>query len=298
MQVRLWSIGVQEGIEYDPSLSSSAAMRHDRIEIFPAGGLIYVTEDVFEQKPQLALQIMKHFFAKIDKLRQLGGPVSPWHEVDDAPLLWRLCVRPELMEYLFARCEEQERELNAADPDAVARATLYTLLHKTNYIEQDHPVLPLSAAPDNYPVLSERRITADDQPLNYFATTARNPEEGTRRMISYYARLQVHMRRDYRHFYVVHTKPCDPCVQTWRQDSSNIADVIDPERCVTELLKTPLTDEESTLFDFHERHMPAWKKVSTIDTSVGQVAHSMQTTSLASPQLSGSQMTMEDGEIR
>jgi chromo domain-containing protein 1 len=247
---------------------------------------------VFEQKPQLALQIMKHFFAKIEKLRQLEGPVSPWQEVVDASLLWRLCVRPELMEYLYARCEEQSSELDAGDPDATARATLYTLLCETNYIEQDHPVLPLSANSDRYPIMSERRIIAEGQPLDYFAIAARDPKEATRRMIRYYAGLQVDMRRDYRHFYVVHTEPFATCVRTWKQDVQTIADVIDPERCVAELSTIMVKGDGKSLFDFHERHMPALNSLSIADTSVGQVAQVQR------EQVTDSQMSMEDGEVR
>lgn len=92
-------------------------LRHNRVGIFPHGGLIYITDDVFEQKPQLALRIVKSFFAKIEQLRKSDGPVSPWLEVHDACLLWRLCVRPELMEYLYQKCEDNSAELIAQNPE-------------------------------------------------------------------------------------------------------------------------------------------------------------------------------------
>jgi len=281
-------------------------MQHDCLEIFPVGGLIYLTEDVFENKPQLALQIMRQFFAKIDKLRKLEGPVSLWQEVDDAPLLWRLCVRPELMEYLFTRCEEQSSLLDARDPDALARATLYNLLSENNYIEQDHPVLPLSVNADRYPVMSERRIIAEAQPLNYFATATRDPEEATRRMIRYYAGLHVDMRRDYRHFYVVHSEPFAPRAREWKKDIQTITDVIGPERCLVELKKVAVTGDDMPLFDFHERHMPALTDLSIQDAPVDQGARdqSRQVTSLATLQatdgqisIDGGEMSMSDGEV-
>lgn len=92
-------------------------LQYERIEIFPLGGFVYITEEVFETKPQLALEIVKLFFAKIVSLRGRAGPLAPWQEVDDASLLWRLCVRPELMEYLFQRCEDHAMDVNAGDVD-------------------------------------------------------------------------------------------------------------------------------------------------------------------------------------
>jgi chromo domain-containing protein 1 len=92
-------------------------IRHDCIEIFPLGGFIYITDDVFETKPRVALKIIQLFFAKIEKLKRFAGPLSPWQEVNDASLLWRLCVRPELMAYLFQYCEDHVKELDAGDPD-------------------------------------------------------------------------------------------------------------------------------------------------------------------------------------
>lgn len=98
---------------------------YDRVEIFPHGGLIYITDDVFEQQPQLALNIIKVFFAKIEHLRSLDGPDSWWLKVDDACLLWRLCVRPELMEYLYVKCRDNSAELAAGNPNYLRQVHLY-----------------------------------------------------------------------------------------------------------------------------------------------------------------------------
>lgn len=117
-RTRLWSVGLQRPAGYEAGvLSKLPELRHDRVGIFPHGGFIYITDDVFEQKPQLALRIVQSFFAKIEQLRKLDGPVSPWLEVNDACLLWRLCVRPELMESLYQKCEENAEELAMQNPD-------------------------------------------------------------------------------------------------------------------------------------------------------------------------------------
>lgn len=115
--VRVWSVGAQPpwhevGVGPEPTES-----QHDRFNIFPHGGFIYIADGVFEQTLQLALEIIRLFFDKIEQLRKLDGPASPWLEVSDACLLWRICVRPELMEYLYLKCKDNEAELEAENPD-------------------------------------------------------------------------------------------------------------------------------------------------------------------------------------
>jgi len=123
--VRLWSVGLQPGIEYDYASEETPVLRNDRIEIFPVGGFIYITDEVFEAMPRYALCIIKLFLAKIKKLKELAGPSAQFPEIVENSLLWRLCVRPELMEHLFAYCEDQATELQAGDPD-VQRFVHYT----------------------------------------------------------------------------------------------------------------------------------------------------------------------------
>ena len=130
--MRVWSVGLQPGPEYDPALTNiPPVLRYERIEIFPVGGFIYITEEVFETQPRLALQIIKLFFAKITNLKKLADPLAPWQEVDDASLFWRLCVRPELMEYLLQKCEDHAIDLDAGNAD-IQRFTYYaqhSLIH-------------------------------------------------------------------------------------------------------------------------------------------------------------------------
>ncbi|KAI4621452.1 uncharacterized protein J4E87_006669 [Alternaria ethzedia] len=246
--VRLWSVGLQPGIEYDYASDETPVLRNDRIEIFPVGGFIYITDEVFEAMPKYALCIIKLFLAKIKKLKELAGPSAHWPEIVENSLLWRLCVRPELMEHLFAYCEDQATELQAGDPDVQSAAELYSLLTNPNYIEQDSPDAPFSLKADKHPILSERRAIAECEPVDYFNTLKRSQQAANRNMIRYYAGLQVDMRRDYRHFYVVHTEPTAPYVKEWKQEIQTIAEVITPGQCIKEFKKSG----QDSMFNFFE----------------------------------------------
>lgn len=70
-------------------------------------------------------------------------------------------------------------------------------------------------------------------------------------MIRYYAGMQTDMRRDYRHFFVVHTEPEAGYVTQWKEEIQTIGAVITLERCVEEFEKR----SEESMFDFCERFM-------------------------------------------
>lgn len=255
-QVRVWSLGVQLYIEYDPAaIDCPHDTRHDCIEIFGIGGLIYITDHVFEEQPQLALQIVKQFLAKIDDLHKASGSTSPWQDADDLSLYWRLCVRPELMEYLFERCEEQSEALDANEPNALARCQIYHLLSDPRFIEQDTRGQGLDDPRlDKFPVMSEIREIAQEEELDYFNTLARSREEANLRMVRYYGALHIDMRRTYRHFYVVHTDPSGLCALQWKREVQTLTDVITPMQCIVELKRQANDKEQNRLFDFYYKN--------------------------------------------
>jgi chromo domain-containing protein 1 len=116
--VRVWAVGLQPGLEFNPATAEHPPkLCYDRIEVFPHGGFIYITDEVFEENPKMALQIVKLFIEKIEKLSRLVGPQPSLHEVVSTRLLWRLCVRPELMEYLYQTCNDTMTELSVQESD-------------------------------------------------------------------------------------------------------------------------------------------------------------------------------------
>lgn len=99
------------------------------------------------------------------------------------------------------------------------------------------------------------------QPVDYFATLARSREAANLNMIRYYAGLQVDLRRDFRHFFVVHTEPSAPYVHRWMEEIQTIGAVMTPEQCVEELVK----DERTSMFDFCQRFLQAFQVESDQD---------------------------------
>ncbi|XP_014561977.1 hypothetical protein COCVIDRAFT_85180 [Bipolaris victoriae FI3] len=251
-EIRVWSLGIQEGIAYDAALSLDPLVyRYGPVEIFPVGGFIYITDEVFDKEPQVALKIIELFLAKVEELKQIKGLPNAGGQVETANLLWRLCVRPELMKYLFDYCKKYEDRLDSGDAEMQSRARLYTLLSDTRYIEQDYPSEPLSRIMGKFPILSERRVIADSEPVAYFKTVKRDAAAANLNMMRYYAGLHVDLRRDYRHFFLVHTDPRAGVVQQWRDEMQTIGRVMSAWQCVQELEK----ESRVSMIDFYERFM-------------------------------------------
>jgi chromo domain-containing protein 1 len=102
--------------EYDPQKSFKLIPpRYDCVRIFPHGGFIYITDEVFEQKPVEALKIIKLFVAKVDKCRSVRGPIDFHTSIDDGHLFWRLVTRPELMQTTWDWLMAHEAEVTAGE---------------------------------------------------------------------------------------------------------------------------------------------------------------------------------------
>lgn len=145
---------------------------------------------------------------------------------------------------------------------STSRAELYQLLTSTNYVDQDHPIEPLSLVQDKYPILSERRVIAEHPSLDYFNRAANSQEDANTHMVGYYAAMQsVDLRRTYRHFYVVHTEPEADCAIEWNASIHNITGIITPEQCIEELSKP----SEESMFDFLDWAMKPKERPSAVE---------------------------------
>lgn len=128
--------------------------------------------------------------------------------------------------------------------------------------------------------MSERRIIAEAQPLDYFNRLANSQEDANTHVLGYYAAMQTSLRRDYRHFYVVHTEPDAECAQKWKASVHSIAEVITPEHCVEELGK----ESKESLFDFLDWAMgPKEKELGDLPMEVEVIEHTAHTDAVAAP---------------
>ncbi|KAF2710940.1 hypothetical protein K504DRAFT_465972 [Pleomassaria siparia CBS 279.74] len=255
-QVRLWSVGLQCAVEYDAAISTmDPVLRYDRVEMFPHGGIIYITDEVFDQEPEKALKIFELFFSRVERCRQVNGPIDPSKCVDDGCLLWRLATRPDLMESIWKECIEHENQINAQDPVQSCRAKLYDLLDSSGYVEQQHQHFNRSIRADDYfPVMSARPEFLPD----YFKALDRSQEEANRWMVEMYAGLVVDRRRDYRQYFVVHTQPSEV---SWKDNCQNMDEIMTPQECI-EYFEQPAKGNRFEFYDWafsektHEESMP------------------------------------------
>ncbi|KAJ4289546.1 hypothetical protein N0V90_010875 [Kalmusia sp. IMI 367209] len=230
-KVRLWSVGMQEGAGFsiwDPNCSQD--LHYGRFEIFPHGGVIYITDDVFEKKPQLALKIVELFISKVEAGRKVDSHVVPGMYIDDGLLLWRLGVRPELMKWIGDTCLEHAAEIAAGDPDHASREKLYLILNDSGYIEADGTDnRPLdSRRIDFFPIISERQALAEQIGL-YYKARERSQHEANTEMIDHFSALVIMERRNYRQYFVVHPEPGDV---DWKASITNIDEIMTPEKCI------------------------------------------------------------------
>ncbi|KAF2471391.1 uncharacterized protein BDR25DRAFT_303413 [Lindgomyces ingoldianus] len=242
-KVRIWSVGRQRALEYDPEVCEvEVPDRYDRIEIFPHGGVIYITDDVFIKQPKKALRIIELFFNKINACRQVNSPPDEWRLPKDGMLLWRLATRPELMEAIYEWTSPNRENL---DPTSLAQWSrkLYSLLGNSGYIPEDQVDASYYAnLPEDYfPILS---LSGPWKP-DYYSALLRSQEEANDNMIEFYAQWMIDHARDYRHFFVVHPEPERT---DWEAKWAHLDEVITPDECIEYFSMPP----KGARFDFFE----------------------------------------------
>ncbi|KAK7185445.1 hypothetical protein PSPO01_08561 [Paraphaeosphaeria sporulosa] len=250
--VRLWSLGHQPVADYniwDPETLEERP--YDRFAVFPHGGIIYITDDVFMKEPQLALTIFEHFFAKIEAGRNVDSDVVPGMYINDGILLWRIGVRPELMKWIGDICMNHQAEIEGGDPAYISLEKLYILLHDSGHCETDGHFNPPAdnRRLDFFPVISMRQDLAEAVGL-YYEAREHSQHEADTDMTHHYSGLVVMERRNYRHYFVVHT---NPEMVDWKETITNIDEVITPEKCIEYFEQEP----KGSKFDNYEWSYPA-----------------------------------------
>ena len=244
---RIWAVGYQA----HHSLRLSRVVQYiepeiNCVEIFPVGGFIYITDEVFEKRPDQAYQMIKNFVEKIEVLRGRICRMDDSYRVVDAFIVWRLLVRPNFMQWTQKWVMDHDSLLDADDDDVQWRAKIWRLLYHCGYIDQD-PTLA-NCPEDFWPIISENGthmnvyndlVQHSQQEADFFGI------EGYSVMM-----LGDELRRSYRHFYVVHLEP--DTVRHWQKELQHISDIITPEQCIEYLNESEEVQSHDAKFSFGE----------------------------------------------
>jgi chromo domain-containing protein 1 len=145
--------------------------------------------------------------------------------------------------------------------NVISLEKLYVLLTDSGYCEPDgtfdHPVD--NRRLDFFPVISMRQTLAEDVGL-YYEARKHSQYEANTDMAHHYSGLVVTERRNYRHYFVVHT---NPEMVDWKETIMNIDEIITPEKCVEYFEQEP----KGCKFDNFEWSYPA-KKADSLTASV------------------------------
>lgn len=81
-------------------------MTYDCVPVFQAGGVIFITDDVFRDRPVQALKLVRSFLKKVERIKQT-------HDI----LVWRLGTRPGLLDFLESLCYPHLEAIKAFHPE-------------------------------------------------------------------------------------------------------------------------------------------------------------------------------------
>jgi len=124
------------------------------------------------------------------------------------------------------------------------------LLHDSGYCEPDgtfeHPAD--NRRLDFFPIISARQALAEDIGL-YYEARKRSQHDANTDMAHHYSGFVVVERRNYRHYFVVHTTPEEV---DWKDTITNIDEVMTPEKCIEYFEQEP----KGSKFDNYEWSYP------------------------------------------
>lgn len=266
--LRVWSIGYQAPASYDPLVTHGQdPPEYCCVELFPHGGIIYITDEVFIQTPFEAYKIVTWFLGKVAKCQPCNGLQEQREESScdnhGPPLLWRLGTQPELMKMMWEWLVAHAADLEANEPVATwyvtrfesrsypslttaSRANLYQLLLLESGCvdsEEHRDFLVRPDQVDYWPIMSERQEHVDEY---YAALEQGNQVEANRQQVKLYSEMMIDQARDYRHYFVVHTEPDRV---DWHEQWQHIEEIMTPEKCV-EYIQQPAKGNRFDFFDW------------------------------------------------
>jgi chromo domain-containing protein 1 len=77
-------------------------LKYDCTLIFRAGGIIYITDEVFIHQPKEALKLVQLFIQYVERIKESHGI-----------LVWRLATRPGLLKFLLDLCSPYVEAIEA-----------------------------------------------------------------------------------------------------------------------------------------------------------------------------------------
>jgi chromo domain-containing protein 1 len=89
-------------------------------EIFPHGGVIVITDHVFNEKSIEASQIISLFVNKVKACGWVPDSVDSHEPNDEGFLLWRIATSPDFMKRTFEWCDAHPEAIDANLPAAQA----------------------------------------------------------------------------------------------------------------------------------------------------------------------------------
>ncbi|KAF2660247.1 hypothetical protein K491DRAFT_688574 [Lophiostoma macrostomum CBS 122681] len=223
--VRVWCVGHQDPNDWETAVSPSwMPQEYSCVEMFPIGGIIVMTDDVFLNNPVEALGIVAKFINRVEECQKFNLPLEDGNTLLDRYVAWRLVVRPGIMQWLYDWCEAHEKQCEAEEPHAQAIMDLYFLLKNTGYCCPAEPEEAFRQLPPEFwPIMSERPVVLD----GYREAMKKSHDATNRFLVNHYADWMLSNYRDYRHLIVVHPYP-----ERWEDEIPLIDEVMTPGKCI------------------------------------------------------------------
>jgi chromo domain-containing protein 1 len=104
-RVKVFEVGHQKA-DFPSEEDPQSTMKYECIPILLIGGVIVISDDVFQFQPAQALMLVQRFIQKVERLKRSGDT-----------LVWRLGTRPGLLKYLLELSSLYSEDADAGEPE-------------------------------------------------------------------------------------------------------------------------------------------------------------------------------------